>query len=411
MRQSRFRSPSLRWLIALTVVGAVACGNGEATDDADGADTADTDATDTDDGDADEGDDADEGGADEGDAEAASDLEPVSWQYASYLAPGSSLMDAISNYLAEVNEGTDGTTEVEEFFQEALLGATDILGGVADGRAELGFTIALYHPGELPLSQVVGVPFVTEDAEAQIRTFNELYETNDAFRSEWQAQGVHVLSFTPLTNSIIATTDPIDGLDDLEGKSIRSVGFLAAAMEAIGVNPVALPAPEIFESLERGVIDGASSYPFDVFVANGLDEAAPYISEPGTGLYNLGVIIVDQDVWDSMDPERQQVMTDMIDDFYVEHSLELLADEEALRCDEFLADGGSPNVFSDEEIAEWESAVGDSVLDRWRSGAIDGGVSEADVDAFFEEYTATLESYEAESSYTPGLRACAERAG
>lgn len=407
MKRSKLRLPGLRLVVALTMIGAVACGNGETVDDA--PDAGDEDAVDAEADDADASDeDADAGG--DPDA-AAGDFEPVDWQYASYLAPASSLMDAIANYFDELNSATDQTTEIEEFYQESLLGATDILGGVADGRSELGFTIALYHPGELPLSQVVGVPFVTEDAEAQVRTFNDLYDSNDAFREEWQAQGVHVLSFTPLTNSIVATTEPVENLDDLRGRSIRSVGFLAGAMEAIDVNPVAMPAPEIFESLERGVIEGASSYPFDVFIAAGLDEAAPFITEPGTGLYNLGVLIVSQQVWDSMDANRQQVMTDLIDEFYVEHSLELLAEEETARCDEFLDNGGTPNVLSDEDVAQWESEVGDAVIDRWRSDAVDTGVSEDVVDGFLDDYRSTLESYEAESSYEPGLRACAERAG
>jgi TRAP-type C4-dicarboxylate transport system substrate-binding protein len=241
MKRSRLRAPGLRWLIALLVF-TVACGNGATN----GVDQAGDTETDTDPAET------------ESDVD-TSDIEPVDWQYASYLAPGSSLMDAISNYFDRLDEETGGNTAVEEFYQESLLSATDILGGVADGRAEVGFTIALYHPDRLPLSQVVGVPFVTEDAEAQVRTFNEMYQSNDAFREEWQSQGVHVLSFTPLTNSIVATTEPLEGLDDLRGRSIRSVGFLAGAMEAIGVNPVAMPAPEIFESLERGVIEGSSS--------------------------------------------------------------------------------------------------------------------------------------------------------
>lgn len=396
MKRSRLRSPVTSWFIALLLVGAVACGNGETVDETDDVDEPD---------DATEPDDTDE--ADVADA----DFDPVAWQYASYLAPGSSLMDAISDYFGEVDAASGGVTEIEEFYQESLLSATDILGGVADGRSELGFTIALYHPSELPLSQVVGVPFVTEDAEAQVRTFNEMYANHEPFRDEWQSQGVHVLSFTPLTNSIVATTEPVEDLDDLRGRSIRSVGFLAGAMDAIGVNPVAMPAPEIFESLERGVIEGASSYPFDVFIAAGLDEAAPFITEPGTGLYNLGVIIVSMDVWESMSEERRELMTNFIDDFYVDHALDLLAQEEETRCDEFIDGGGTPNVLSDEDIAQWESEVGDSVIDRWRSDAIDTGLSEDVVDDFFQTYQETLERYEADSSYTPGLRACAERAG
>ena len=346
-----------------------------------------------------------------GEEEAADSGEVFELRFANFLGPQAAQILAMRWWAEQVEERTDGRVTVEFFDGGSLLAAGDTLPGIGDGRAEMGHVAHFYHPGELPLSQVVGVPFVTEDAEAQVRTFNDLYASNDVFRDEWQRQGVHVLSFTPLTNSIVATTEPLAGLDDLRGKSIRSVGFLAGAMEAIGVNPVAMPAPEIFEGLERGVIEGASSYPFDVFIAAGLDEAAPYITEPGTGLYNLGVIIISQQVWESMDPARQQVMTDLIDNYYVDHSLELLSQEEAARCDEFLADGGTPNVFSDEETAQWESEVGDSVVDRWRSAAVDAGVSESDVDAFFEEYRSTLESYEAESSYVPGLRACAARAG
>lgn len=336
-------------------------------------------------------------------------FDAVNWQYSSYLAPGSSLMDAISNYFTELNSATGGATNVEEFFSNSLLSTIDILPGVSDGRSELGFTIALYHPDILPLSQVVGVPFVTENAEAQVRTFNEMYQNNEVFRDEWQRQGIHVLSFTPLTNSIIATVRPLDGLDDLRGRSIRSVGFLASAMEVAGVNPVALPAPDIFESLERGVIEGASSYPFDVFIANGLHEAAPYITEPGTGLYNLGVIIINKRLWDSMDPALQQLMTDLITDFYVDHSIELLQNEEVARCDQFLQQGGVPNVFSQGDTARWRTATGDVVVDRWRENARRAGLSDDVINAFFDEYRSTLTRYEATSRYAPGLRACAAR--
>lgn len=339
----------------------------------------------------------------------APEFDVVNWQYSSYLSPGSSLMDAIANYFTELDEATNGATRIEEFYSNALLGATDILAGVGDGRSELGFTIALYHPDLLPLSQVVGVPFVTEDATAQVLAFNELYATNDDFRGEWQRQGVHVLSFTPLTNSIIATTAPLDGLDDLRGRSIRAVGFLASAMETAGVDTVALPAPDIFEALERGVIEGASSYPFDVFIANGLNEAAPIITEPGTGLYNLGVIIINKQLWDSMDPARQQIMTDLVNDFYVPHSIELLAAEEVSRCDEFLAQGGTPNVFSDADTDRWRTAVGDSVVDRWRDNALGTGLDDDTITAFSDVYRETLARFEATSTYVPGLRACAAR--
>lgn len=345
-------------------------------------------------------------GAEGGDAGASA--ESYSWQYANYLPPTSSLSTGIANYFDSLE--AEGNIEIEEFYQEALLSATDILSGVSQGRADLGFTIALYHPGELPLSQIVGVPFQTDDAEAQVRAMNDLYESNEAFRSEWEEQGVHVLSFVPLAPTMVATAEPLEGYDDLSGKKIRAVGLLSQAMQAAGVNPVALPAPEVYESVERGVIEGFTSYPFDVAVANSLNEVAPFMTDPGSGLYNLGVLIVTKSLWDGLDEPTRTLLTEQVE-AYVPNSIELLAEEEKKQCDAFLEAGGTASVFSEQDVKKFEAAVGDSVINAWREQAVKAGVAEGDADAFLEEYQAALSEQASSSSYVPGLVACAERAG
>jgi len=341
-------------------------------------------------------------------AEGAASGESYSWQYANYLPPKSSFSTGIARYFDAV--GAESNIEIEEFYQEALLSATDILAGVSQGRADLGFTIALYHPGELPLSQIVGVPFQTSDAEAQVRAMNDLYESNDAFRSEWEAQGVHVLSFVPLAPTMVATAEPLEGYDDLSGKKIRAVGLLSQAMKAAGVNPVALPAPEVYESVERGVIEGFTSYPFDVAVANSLNEVAPYMTDPGSGLYNLGALIITKSLWDGLDEETKTLLTEQVDE-YVPNAIELLAEEEKKQCDVFLEAGGTASVFPEQDVKKFESAVGDSVINAWREQAVKAGVDEGDADTFLKDYQAALSEQTESSSYVPGLVACAERAG
>ncbi|MDP5182674.1 C4-dicarboxylate TRAP transporter substrate-binding protein [Blastococcus sp. BMG 814] len=330
------------------------------------------------------------------------------WQYANYLPPNSSLSTGIANYFDSIEEGGDIT--VEEFYQEALLSATDTLPGVAQGRADLGFMIALYYPGELPLSQIVGVPFQTDDAEAQVRAMNDLYENNEAFRAEYEDQGVHVLSFVPLAPTMIATAEPLSGLDDLAGRQIRAVGLLSQAIEQTGASPVALSAPEVYESVERGVIDGFTSYPFDVAVANSLNEVAPHMTDPGTGLYNLGALVITKSLWDGLPEETRELMTEEIDQ-YVTDAIALLAEEEENTCDTFLEAGGTPGVFPEADVEEFESIVGDSVLEAWRETTVSAGASEDVVDGFLADYQAALEEYAAESTYVPGLVACAERNG
>lgn len=354
---------------------------------------------------------ASEGGASEGgasDAGAAAGADSYDWQYANYLPPNSSLSTGIANYFDVLEE--EETATIEEFYQEALLSATDILPGTAQGRADLGFMIALYYPGELPLSQVVGVPFVTSDAEAQVRAFNDLYTDNEAFRSEYEEQGVHVLSFVPIAGTIVGTTEPLEDLEGLQGRSIRVVGLLTEAMASVGVNPVALTAPEVYESLERGVIEGFTSYPFDVAIASSLHEPAPYMTDVGTGIYNLGALIITKSLWDSLPAEDQEAMESHIGD-YVDEAVRLVTEEDDARCATFLEAGGVPFVFPEAEVAEFEEAVGDSVLETWREQTLSAGVTEADLDAFYEEYRTSLAEYEESSSYSPGLERCVEQAG
>lgn len=50
---------------------------------------------------------------------------------------------------------------------------------------------------------------------------------------------------------------PIDSLDDLQGLNFRITGFGGKVLDKIGMNPVSMPAGEIFPSLQSGALDGA----------------------------------------------------------------------------------------------------------------------------------------------------------
>lgn len=331
-------------------------------------------------------------------------------QYSTYMAPGNALTNPAREWLEEISEADDSLTlEIEFFYQEALLGATDTIPGVRDGRADIGHSIALYHPAELPLSQIVGVPFATDDMAAQARAFNHLYDNNTAFRAEWDAFGVQVLSFVPNPGSYIGTNFPVNSLSDLDGRSLRAAGMLSAAVEAIGVNPVALAAPEIYESIERGVIDGHTSNPFEVTVQLGFQEVAPYFTEPFTGLYNLVVIVMNPAVYESLPQSLKDYITENRDDYIQRHADAFLeADRRA--CDKLLAEGGHANTLSDQDVQAWKATLGDSLYDQWRDTAIGSGASEADVDSFRDDYEQALSTFASPATQaTSGLAECAAR--
>src|SRR5699024_10381460 len=115
------------------------------------------------------------------------------------------------------------------------------------------------HPAEFPLANVVTVPFVAEDPVAQTATAMALYESNEAYAAEFDAQGIRPMYFAPVTTSILGTTEPADSYEDLEGLSVRGTARMLTALEIAGANPSAISVDEIYESIGNGVIDAWSS--------------------------------------------------------------------------------------------------------------------------------------------------------
>lgn len=325
-------------------------------------------------------------------------------QFASYIGAGAAQSRAQEWWAQEVEKRTDGRVKIEFYYQGSLLPATDILQGVADGRASLGYVANAYHPAELPLSSVVGVPFVTSNAEAQMRTFQELYERNEAFRNEWRSKGVHVLFFNPLSENIVGMREPVAGLDDLKGKSIRGLGYVNQVLGIIGANPVAIAAPEIYEALLRGTLDGYSGFAFEVVTALKLNEVAPHTIATGTGNYVFAATPITMTTWEAMPDDIKAVLTEVSTE-YQDKVIEILTQTEDEVCAAIKAGGGTVSVLPDADIQRIREMVGEQINDLWIKDASARGVDAA---AFFDDYRATLARHEAEASYVSGVVRCAQ---
>ncbi len=79
---------------------------------------------------------------------------------------------------------------------------------------------------------------------------------------------------------------PIHSLKDMKGLKMRVPGLAAEVFSKLGVNPVLLPAGEIYTSLERGVIDATEWVGPALDVKMGFYKVAPYYysgwHEPGS---------------------------------------------------------------------------------------------------------------------------------
>lgn len=339
-----------------------------------------------------------------GEEEPADTDEVFELRFANFLGPQAAQILAMRWWADEVEERTGGRVTVEFFDGGSLLAAGDTLPGIGDGRAEMGHVAHFYHPGELPLSTVSELPFFVANPQVQARVFNQLYRDSEEFRAEWEAMGVHVLHFNPSGVVILGSEDPITTPQDLQGRQVRAVGYAARALDTVGANPVALEAPEIYESVQRGLIDSYSSFPFEVITAFQLQEVAPYVADPGLGNYLLTAAPISLSVWEAMPDDIRQILTEVSEELLDEAVWDIYAEVEDAVCDAIIAAGGDVTVFSDDDVAAWQDQLGPEFVDEW----LDNVATDRDTaQRFLDDYLAALDVHSEDADFDSGVRRCA----
>jgi TRAP-type mannitol/chloroaromatic compound transport system substrate-binding protein len=101
----------------------------------------------------------------------------------------------------------------------------------------------------------------------------------------------------------------IKSLADLRGKKFRIGGFGGRVMERIGVVPQMIPGPEIYQSLERGVVDAAEWVgPYDDEKL-GLNKVAQFYAYPGFWEGGAGLEFwINSRAWDSLSNEYKAIV-------------------------------------------------------------------------------------------------------
>lgn len=101
---------------------------------------------------------------------------------------------------------------------------------------------------------------------------------------------------------------PIRSLEDMQGLKMRIPGLGGEVFSKMGVNPVLLPAGEIYTSLERGVIDATEWVGPALDLKMGFYKVAPYYysgwHEPGSVLE----LTFSKHTWEKLSPEQQGIL-------------------------------------------------------------------------------------------------------
>ena len=173
----------------------------------------------------------------------------------------------------------------------APVAAPGTLDAVKNGLLDVSFTVHGYTPGRFLFTQMAELPFLGNNAEPISVAFNKVASKYPQFTEEHQ--GVKVLSyFTHGPGIIFNTKKTINQVDDLQGLKFRvGGGMVNEISKTLGMNVTLKPAPDSYELLSGGVMDG-TLFPAESTESFRIDKIIRYATTFPGGLYNTSFVFM-----------------------------------------------------------------------------------------------------------------------
>ncbi|MGE0225421.1 MAG: C4-dicarboxylate TRAP transporter substrate-binding protein [Acetobacteraceae bacterium] len=230
---------------------------------------------------------------------------------AHFLSPKHPVGVGYQVFADEVKRASNGKLTVRIFPGESLLGAKAISDGVRDHVADMGQVVMTYTPSYYPHGVMINnLAMVGEDDMAGAMTVTELYWLHcKPCHQEFSRQNQIFLGGTSTVPYVIIAKGDLNGVDKIKGAKLRAGGSLwdrfAAHIGAVGVN---IAASEMYESLSRGILNGAL-YAVGGLKTHGLGDVATQVVMLKTGSFRAAAVFsVNQDTWSKLSPEQRVAM-------------------------------------------------------------------------------------------------------
>ena len=188
-----------------------------------------------------------------------------------------------------VSEMTDGAFQIQPFGPGEVVPALQVLDAAGGGTVECGFTSAYYYLGKDPsLAIPTCLPFGL--STKQHWAWLTHGGARQLYAEVYRDQGVVAIPAGNTGSQMGGWfRKEIRSVEDLKGLKFRIAGYGGNALQKLGVVTQQIGGPDIYPSLERGVIDGAEWVgPYDDEKL-GFQRIAPFYYYPGWWEYSPSI--------------------------------------------------------------------------------------------------------------------------
>ncbi|MBU1658358.1 TRAP transporter substrate-binding protein DctP [bacterium] len=214
----------------------------------------------------------------------------------------------VENFAQRVQDVSGGSLEIKLYPKNTLVPALAVFDAASSGQIDAFHSGPYYWKGKnSAFSLYSGIPFGFTAEE--INSWMLFGGGMELWREQYAIYNLHPF-MGGNTNIQMGGwfRKPITSIEDMQGLKMRIPGLGGEVFSKMGVNPVLLPAGEIYTSLERGVIDATEWVGPALDMKMGFYKVAPYYysgwHEPGSILE----LTFNKQFWNKLAFEHQAIV-------------------------------------------------------------------------------------------------------
>ena len=301
----------------------------------------------------------------------------IKLKFANFFPPTHMNSVMMGKFCDELNKKLTGKVELTQYTASILLSAPKIAAGVYTGIADIGLSNLAYSRGRFPVMEIMELPLGFPSAWIAGHVANDFY---NKFKPK-DFDGYHLLMLSTSPINVIQTLNkPVKTLEELKGLKLRGTGRLGDIVKALGATPIPVEMIDAYDSLKRGVIEGAL-LPLETLKGFRIGEVEKYV----TASWKVGstycfYVVMNKQKWNSLPADVKKV----IDEFSKEFTERWVVEWNNIDIEGrefFLKQGGQIVPISDAESARWIKAA-QPVIDDYKKDLISKGYKAKEIDGW-----------------------------
>jgi TRAP-type transport system periplasmic protein len=248
---------------------------------------------------------------------------------------------------------------------------------VRDGLADISYSVHGYTPGRYKLTEMAELPFLGDSSEVTSVAYQRMYDKHLAKHEIHKGMKV-IAVFTHGPGHVFNSKRPINSMADAQGLKFRVGGGMVNEIgKTLGWNVTLKPAPESYELMSSGVMDGVL-FPSESIESFKLEKLVRHKTQFPGGLYNVSfAFVMNEAAWNRISKADQEAINKLSGE-YAARMFGRGWDQVDLRGNAFMQAAGVQTTKASKAFIDEVRGRTQGLEARWVEEAKGRGLTNAD---------------------------------